>query len=409
MRTVRPTSSAPHRKNVQRATAALGLLCALTAGSCWAQQTAQAADGEKPAAAAKHKQNGKQSAKPASTSAANTKRDTKSDTKSAHSKQDSDKSKSGTAAAVEKADKADKVAKADLDSKPQQDKPELKRADKVDAKVADLAPPPGTMMGAYGQSLMRTASVGGAGHAAGVPSPSGAAMNAQVGSLSAAAPAVASVAAAQNASATSVAMAPSITAANTMMAQAAPALPATAMMGAAGVSSSDSVSRFLQQHGIVAQAQAQTQAENAALAGNPSLLNEVRDRASNLVLSAMNFLGVPYRRGGNSVSNGFDCSGFTRHIFEMSVGLVLPRRADEQAKMSSLISIKKEDLKPGDLVFFNTMRATFSHVGIYVGEGKFIHSPRAGGAVRVEDMREAYWAKRFTGARRADLTQAPNT
>nr|WP_092943669.1 C40 family peptidase [Roseateles sp. YR242] len=182
------------------------------------------------------------------------------------------------------------------------------------------------------------------------------------------------------------------------------------MMGAAGpVGGSDSVSRFLQQRGIVAQAQAQTQAENAAIAGNPSLLNEVRDRASNLVLSAMNFLGVPYRRGGNSVSNGFDCSGFTRHIFEMSVGLVLPRRADEQAKMSALVSIKKEDLKPGDLVFFNTMRATFSHVGIYVGEGKFIHSPRAGGAVRVEDMREAYWAKRFTGARRADLTQAPNT
>ena len=64
----------------------------------------------------------------------------------------------------------------------------------------------------------------------------------------------------------------------------------------------------------------------------------------------------------------------------------------------------KDELKPGDLVFFNTMRATFSHVGIYVGEGKFIHAPRTGAAVRVEDMREAYWAKRFTGARRADLS-----
>ncbi|UXH80911.1 C40 family peptidase [Roseateles amylovorans] len=169
------------------------------------------------------------------------------------------------------------------------------------------------------------------------------------------------------------------------------------MMGAAGVAAGDSVSRFLQQRGIVAQAQAQTQAENAGL------LNQVRDKASDLVMSAMNFLGVPYRRGGNSVSNGFDCSGFTRHIFERSVGLVLPRRADEQAKLSSLVAISKDELKPGDLVFFNTMRATFSHVGIYVGEGKFIHSPRVGGAVRVEDMREAYWAKRFTGARRADL------
>ena len=58
--------------------------------------------------------------------------------------------------------------------------------------------------------------------------------------------------------------------------------------------------------------------------------------------------------------------------------------------------------KPGDLVFFNTMRKAFSHVGIYVGEGKFIHSPRTGGEVRVEDMRFAYWSKRFTGARRAE-------
>jgi cell wall-associated NlpC family hydrolase len=132
----------------------------------------------------------------------------------------------------------------------------------------------------------------------------------------------------------------------------------------------------------------------------------VRDTASDLVMSAMNFLGVRYTRGGNSVENGFDCSRFTRHIFEMSVGLVLPRRADEQAKMGSLAAIRKDELKPGDLVFFNTMRATFSHVGIYVGEGKFIHAPRTGSAVRVEDMRDSYWSKRFTGARRADLKAA---
>ena len=83
--------------------------------------------------------------------------------------------------------------------------------------------------------------------------------------------------------------------------------------------------------------------------------------------------------------------------------MVLPRRADEQAHASSLLKIGRSELKPGDLVFFNTMKRTFSHVGIYVGEGKFIHSPRIGGAVRVEDMRETYWAKRFTGGRRADL------
>ena len=86
----------------------------------------------------------------------------------------------------------------------------------------------------------------------------------------------------------------------------------------------------------------------------------------------------------------------------MSVGLVLPRRVDEQATAPGLIKVKREELKPGDLVFFNTLKRTFSHVGIYVGDGKFIHSPRSGGEVRVEDMRFVYWAKRFTGARRAE-------
>ena len=131
------------------------------------------------------------------------------------------------------------------------------------------------------------------------------------------------------------------------------------------------------------------------------LVRQVRDAASDLVISAMNFLGVPYRRGGNSPEDGFDCSGFTRHIFEHSLGLVLPRRADEQAHQAGLLKVDRQELKPGDLVFFNTMRRAFSHVGIYVGDGKFIHSPRSGGQVRVEDMRAAYWSKRFNGARRA--------
>jgi cell wall-associated NlpC family hydrolase len=137
-----------------------------------------------------------------------------------------------------------------------------------------------------------------------------------------------------------------------------------------------------------------------------TMRNSVRDTASDLVMTAMNFLGVPYRLGGNSEQSGFDCSGFTRHIFENSIGLVLPRRADEQATTAGLLNIHRAELKPGDLVFFNTMRRTFSHVGIYVGDDKFIHSPRAGGAVRIEDMSDSYWARRFTGARRADLSVA---
>lgn len=134
--------------------------------------------------------------------------------------------------------------------------------------------------------------------------------------------------------------------------------------------------------------------------------NTLRETASDMVMSAMNFLGVPYKRGGTSAETGFDCSGFTRHVFENSIGLVLPRRADEQAQSAGLLSVKRQELKPGDLVFFNTMKRTFSHVGIYVGDGKFIHSPRTGAEVRIEDMRESYWARRFTGARRADLTAA---
>ncbi len=112
----------------------------------------------------------------------------------------------------------------------------------------------------------------------------------------------------------------------------------------------------------------------------------------------MGFLGVPYKRGGSSAETGFDCSGFVRATYEQTIGLVLPRRANEQAAATQVID--RNELKPGDLVFFNTMRRAFSHVGIYVGDGKFIHAPRAGAQVRVEDMREAYWKTRFNGARR---------
>lgn len=206
------------------------------------------------------------------------------------------------------------------------------------AQAATVTPPPGTMTGAYGQSLQQQQAA--ADKAAGQPAPATAAKPAPT---------------------------------------------------------QDAVTRFLSERGLL----------NASEpSGSSRLLASVRDTASDLVLSAMNFLGVRYTRGGNSVENGFDCSGFTRHIFEMSVGLVLPRRADEQAHDSSLLAVRQNELKPGDLVFFNTMKRTFSHVGIYVGEGKFIHAPRTGSAVRVEDMRDSYWAKRFTGARRADLKAA---
>ncbi len=128
----------------------------------------------------------------------------------------------------------------------------------------------------------------------------------------------------------------------------------------------------------------------------------VADHTSRLVTNAMGFLGVPYRRGGNSAETGFDCSGFVRAMYEQTVGLLLPRRADQQAAATQVID--KKDLQPGDLVFVNTLRRNCSHVGIYVGEGKFIHAPRSGAQVRVEDMGESYWARRFNGARRVAAT-----
>ena len=182
-------------------------------------------------------------------------------------------------------------------------------------------------------------------------------------------------------------------------AQAAPDAPPPA---AAASQPGDAVVQLLQDKGLLPRPSAMAQIEASPL------VQQVRNTATELVLSAMNFLGVRYRRGGNSAEQGFDCSGFTRYVFEQSLGRVLPRRADQQAKEAGLFDVKRDELKPGDLVFFNTLRRAFSHVGIYVGEGKFIHAPRAGGEVRIEDMRQAYWAKRFNGARRAE-TPAPET
>lgn len=154
---------------------------------------------------------------------------------------------------------------------------------------------------------------------------------------------------------------------------------------------SDDMTRLLEERGVIARIGSQIRQAR----------EDVGDKASELVMSAMGFMGVPYRYGGSSAETGFDCSGLVRAVFEQSVGKILPRRADQQAEVTE--TIDRSELKPGDLVFFNTMKRAFSHVGIYLGDGKFIHAPRAGGTVRVEDMRVAYWQARFNGARRVTL------
>ncbi len=144
----------------------------------------------------------------------------------------------------------------------------------------------------------------------------------------------------------------------------------------------------------------------APAAAEPGLLRRVQDRASSMVVAALGFVGVPYQRGGTSADGGFDCSGFTRHVFETSLGLVLPRKVDEQASAPGLVAVGRDELRPGDLVFFNTLKRTFSHVGIYIGDNRFVHAPRSGKAIRTESMGFAYWSERFTGARRV-LAAAP--
>jgi cell wall-associated NlpC family hydrolase len=158
---------------------------------------------------------------------------------------------------------------------------------------------------------------------------------------------------------------------------------ATAALGA-GHARADEMDKLLADRGLLSQID--------------QVSKSVRSKASELVVDAMGFLGVPYKRGGNNAESGFDCSGFVRAMYEQSVGLLLPRRADQQAAATQ--HIEKTELQPGDLVFFNTLHRAFSHVGIYIGDGKFIHSPKPGAQVRVENMGLNYWTSRFDGARR---------
>lgn len=134
------------------------------------------------------------------------------------------------------------------------------------------------------------------------------------------------------------------------------------------------------------------------LSDEPSLLERYKNSTKDLVLKGLELVGINYRRGGTNPDSGLDCSGFVQVVFRDAVGLLLPRTAKEQSEVGN--EVDKKELKPGDLVFFNTMRRAFSHVGIYLGDNRFLHSPRTGAEVRVEDMSQSYWVKRYNGARR---------
>lgn len=130
----------------------------------------------------------------------------------------------------------------------------------------------------------------------------------------------------------------------------------------------------------------------------PSLLERTTTTVQDLLLKSLEMVGVRYKWGGTDPDAGLDCSGFVQRVFQDSLGLFLPRTAKEMSAVGE--KIRPAELLPGDLVFFNTMRRTFSHVGIYLGDFKFMHAPRAGSEVRIEDLRQGYWTKRYNGARR---------
>lgn len=143
-------------------------------------------------------------------------------------------------------------------------------------------------------------------------------------------------------------------------------------------------------------AQATEQAQKAQ--EDISLFERYTNSAQDLILKGLEFVGINYRRGGTNPDSGLDCSGFVQLVFKDSIGKLLPRTAKEQSQVGD--TIDRNELKPGDLVFFNTMRRAFSHVGIYLGDNRFVHAPRTGAEVRVEDMSQGYWVKRYNGARR---------
>ncbi len=122
------------------------------------------------------------------------------------------------------------------------------------------------------------------------------------------------------------------------------------------------------------------------------------DRAGELVIHALSLIGVKYKWGGNDPDAGLDCSGLVSHVFNEVTGMILPRDSRSMSKVGA--PVDKTDLQPGDLVFFNTLRKPFSHVGIYIGEDRFVHAPRRGREVEVSELRDGYWKKRFNGARR---------
>ena len=141
--------------------------------------------------------------------------------------------------------------------------------------------------------------------------------------------------------------------------------------------------------------------DSLVAAATDKLAGHVDGHAREALLAfAMKLRDIRYHRGGRAPSTGFDCSGFVRYVFMHSIGLDLP--ANSASQFLAGLKVKRNEMKTGDLVFFRTRGKAISHVGIYIDNGQFIHSPSAGKTVRVDSLNEAYWAKHFVGAKRPE-------
>lgn len=151
---------------------------------------------------------------------------------------------------------------------------------------------------------------------------------------------------------------------------------------------------------------ARASAEIETEAPRQTMLSSSIDKAQDMLMYALSLVGVNYRFGGKSPETGLDCSGFVSHVYRQAIGLVLPHNARAISMFGRKIAIS--ELQPGDLVFYNTMRHAYSHVGIYLGDNRFIHSASTGGGVEIVDMNDNYWVRRFNGARRMVTSAASN-
>jgi cell wall-associated NlpC family hydrolase len=132
-------------------------------------------------------------------------------------------------------------------------------------------------------------------------------------------------------------------------------------------------------------------------------LQDLTARASELGIRAMSLIGIRYKYGGTAPENGLDCSGLVRYLLKEVWDKELPRTSVEISRVGE--KVDTQSLQPGDLVFYNTLRRGFSHVGVYLGDNKFIHAPSGGGQVRIDSMDMSYWKNRFNGARRINQTE----